>query len=148
MMKKPEKIKNVVLSKKIGWIILAILVFLDALLDVRRGVEGNPVWQPILNYVGIQYTPLFVPLVLLLFYFVVKGGAWLTRKVDKINYKTEELVLTALVLAYFVFDLWVISVDFFGFRLIRNHYYLTPVLVVIVLIYSVWAEKKLKKSKN
>jgi len=137
--------KNAVLSKKAGWIILAVLVFLDAFLDVIRGTEGNPLWQPILNYVGIQYTPIFVPFVLLLFYFVVKGGAWLTRKVDKIQTNPEELALTSLVLAYFVFDLWVISVDFFGFRLIKSHYYLTPILVVIVLAYSLWAERKLKK---
>ena len=143
-MKKQNKIRKVVLSKKVGWIILTILVFLDAFLDVRRGAEGNPLWKPILNYVGIQYTPIFVPFVLLLFYFVVKGGAWLTRKVDKISTKSEELVLTALVLAYFVFDLWVISVDFFGFKLIKNHYYLTPILIIVVLIYSLWAEKKLK----
>jgi len=141
MLKKPK----VVLSKRVGWIILAILVFLDAFLDVRRGVEGNPVWQPIVNIIGINYVPLLVPFVLILFYFVVKGGAWLTRKVDKITYKSEELVLTALVLAYFVFDLWVISVDFFGFKLIKNHYYLTPILIIVVLIYSLWAEKKLRK---
>jgi len=65
--------------------------------------------------------------------------------IDKINYKSEELVLTAFVLAYFIFYLWIISVDFFGYRLIRNSYYLTPVLVDIVLIYIVWAERKLKK---
>ena len=122
--------------------------FLRCFFRCKKRSKGNPLWQPILNYVGIQYTPLFVPLVLLFFYFIVKGGAGLTRKVDRIDYKAEELVLTAFVLAYFVFDLWIISVDFFGFRLIRNHYYLIPILVVIVLIYSVWAEKKLKKAKN
>lgn len=143
------KMKNpkVVLSKKIGWIILAVLVFLDAFLDVNRGAEGNPVWQPIVNVIGITYVPFLVPFVLLLFYFVVKGGAWLTRKVDKIQTNSEELVLTSLVLAYFVFVVWVISVDFFNFRLIKNHYYLTPILVVIVLIYSIWAEHKLKIKK-
>ncbi|MBU2053158.1 MAG: hypothetical protein KJ721_02865 [Nanoarchaeota archaeon] len=146
-MKKPSKMKKVVLSKKVGWIILTILVFLDAFLDVKRGVEGNPVWQPIVNIIGINYVPFLVPFVLLLFYFVVKGGAWLSRKVDKIPTKSEELVLTALVLAYFVFDLWVISVDFFDFRLIKSHYYLTPVLVIVVLIYSLWAEYYLKKQK-
>ena len=139
--------KNAVLSKKAGWIILAVLVFLDAFLDVIRGTEGNPLWQPIVNIIGINYVPFLVPFVLLLFYFVVKGGAWLTRKVDKIQTNSEELVLTSLVLAYFVFDLWVISVDFFGFRLIKNHYHLIPILIVILLIYSLWAEKKLKKQK-
>jgi len=50
---KTRKIKKIVLSKKTGWIILAILVFLGAFLDVRRGAEGNPLWHPNLNYVGI-----------------------------------------------------------------------------------------------
>lgn len=121
------------------------LGFLDSFLNVKRGVEGNHLWKPILNYIGVKYTPIFVPFVLILFYFVVKGGAWLTKRVDKIPAKSEELVLTALVLAYFVFDLWVISVDFFGFRLIKSHYHLIPILVIIVLIYSLWAERKLKK---
>ena len=137
--------KKVVLSKKVGWIVLTVLLFTDAFLNVIRGAEGNPIWKPILNYVGIQYTPIFVPFVLLIFYFVVKGGAWLSRKVDKIPIKSEELVLTSLVLAYFVFDLWVISVDFFDFRLIKNNYYLTSILVIVVLIYGLWAEHKLKK---
>ena len=137
--------KKVVLSKKVGWIVLTVLLFIDAFLNVIRGAEGNPIWKPILNYVGIQYTPIFVPFVLLIFYFVVKGGAWLSRKVDKIPIKSEELVLTSLVLAYFVFDLWVISVDFFDFRLIKNNYYLTSILVIVVLIYGLWAEHKLKK---
>lgn len=35
-----------VLSKSAGWITLAILVFIDAFLDVIRGVEGNPLWIP------------------------------------------------------------------------------------------------------
>ena len=143
-MKKENKIKKVVLSKKVGWIILTSLLFVDAFLNVRRGAEGNPLWQPILNYVGIQYTPIFVLPVLLLFYFVVKGGAWLIRKVDKITINSEELVLTSLVLAYFVFDLWVIFVDFFGFRLIKSHYSLIPILIVVVLIYDLGAERYLK----
>lgn len=85
-------------------------------------------------------------LCLIIFYLVVKGTTWLVIKVDKTP-MAEELILTTLVLAYFVFDLWVISVDFLGFRLIKNHYYLTPVLVIIVLIYSLWAEHSLKKNK-
>ena len=137
--------KNVVLTKKVGWIVLAVLVFLDAFLDVIRGVEGNPLWKPIVNVIGISYVPFLVPFVLVFFYFVVKVGTWLIVKVDKITVKSEELVLTSLVLAYAVFDLWVIAVDFFGFSLIRNHYYLTPILVVVVLGYALWAERCLKK---
>ncbi|MBU0958504.1 MAG: hypothetical protein KKB31_01035 [Nanoarchaeota archaeon] len=141
------KMKKAVLSKLWAWIILTILIFLDSFLDVKREAEGNPIWRPIVEIIGINYVPFLVPFVLLLFYFVVKGGAWLTRKVDKIPIKSEELVLTALVLAYGIFDLWVILVDFFGFSLIKSHYHLTPVLVAVVLIYSLWAERHLKKQK-
>ncbi len=144
-MKKESKNQKVVLSKKSAWIILIALVLLDAILDVRRGTEGNPLWQPIVSIIGVNYVPLLVPIALLFFYFVVKGGAWLIKTIDKVE--SEELILTALVLAYAVFDLWVISVDFFGLRLIQNHYYLTTILVLITLIYSLWAESKLKKKR-
>src|SRR3972149_751354 len=98
-----------VLSKAFGWIILIILVILDASLDVifagGKGLDTFA-WKPIANLLGVN-NPLFLtPLVLVLFYFVVKGGAWLTKKVDKINIKAEELVLTTLVIVYAVFDLW------------------------------------------
>lgn len=139
--------KKAVLSKKVGWIILICLVILDASLDLifahGSGLESS-IWKPIASLFRIN-NPLFLtPLVLVLFYFVVKLGAGLTKKADKIKVKSEELVLTSLVLAYFVFDLWLISVYLFGFKLFRNHYYLIPILVVIVLAYSLWAEKQIK----
>lgn len=141
---------NAVLSKRIGWVLLTILVLLDAILDVifaeGRGLE-TPIWKPLANFLGVT-NPLFMtPLVLAIFYFVVKGGAWLTKKIDKIQFKTEELVLTTLVIVYSVFDLWLISVYFFGFRLFPSHFYLIPVLAVIGICYSWWAEKKLKNKK-
>ncbi len=136
--------KKVILPKLTAWIILAILVFLDSIFNVIRGAEGNPLWKPILNYIGIQYTPLLVPVVLVLFYFVVKAGGWLVKKVDKTPH-AEGLVLTALVLVYAVFDIWVISVDFLGFTLIKSHYHFLPIIALVVLIYSLWAEHYLKK---
>ena len=140
--------KKVVLSKKAGWIILTFLVILDASLDVifveGRGLDSN-VLKPIADLFGIS-NPLFMtPLVLVIFYFGVKIGAWLTKKLDKIYIKTEELVLTTLVIVYGVFDLWLILVYFFDFSLFRSHYYLIPILVVVGAVYSWWAEKKLKK---
>ena len=84
------------------------------------------------------------PFILVIFYFAVKGGAWLAKKVDKISVKAEELVLTTLVIVYGVFDLWLILVYFFNFSLFRNHYYLIPVLIIIGTSYSWWAENKLK----
>ena len=139
--------KKPVLSKTWGWIILIALVLLDALLDVifakGKGLESN-ILKPIANLVGISNPILLTPVVLVLFYFVVKGGAWLAKKVDKIYIKSEELVLTTLVIVYGVFVLWLISVYFFNFRLFRSHYYLIPILIVIGITYSWWAEKKLK----
>jgi len=139
---------NAVLSKKVGWIILTCLVFLDASLDVifahGSGLEIN-ILKPAADLLGIS-NPLFLtPLVLVIFYFVVKCGAWLTKKVDKIYVKSEELVLTALVIVYGVFDLWLISVYLFDFRLFKSHFYLIPVLIVIGIAYSWWAENKIKR---
>jgi len=78
--------------------------------------------------------------------FVIFGKDEISvRKVDKIKKNSEELVLTTLVLVYFIFVLWVVSVDFLGFTLIKSHYALIPILVIVAIIYSLWAEKDLKK---
>lgn len=146
-MVKENKQPKVVLSKTYGWIILIALVLLDAFLDVifahGSGLE-SPVWKPIAKLIGVS-NPLFLtPLVLILFYFVVKVGAWLTRKTDKIKIKSEELVLTTLVIVYGIFVLWLISVYLFNFGLLRSHLYLIPILIIIGIAYSWWAENKLK----
>lgn len=146
-MKKKTNGLNVVLSKTSGWIILMVLVILDAFLDVifagGRGLE-SAIWKPIASLLGVG-NPLFLtPFVIILFYFVVKGGAWLTKKTDKIYIKTEELVLTTLVIVYGVFVIWLILFYIFDFRLIKNHFYLIPVLIAIGIVYIWWAEKKLK----
>ena len=146
-MKKKSEIKRVVFSKRVGWIILIFLVVLDASLDVifahGSGLE-SAIWKPISDFLGVS-NPLFLtPLVLILFYFVVKGGSWLMKKEDKIQANAEELVLTTLVIIYSVFDLWLISVYLFDFNLFPNHFYLIPILIIIGIIYNWWAEKKLK----
>lgn len=138
---------NPVLSKKSGWIILAILVFLDALLDVIRGAEGNPLWIPVLNKIGINNAPFLVPLVLLLFYVCVKVLGYLVTKFDKTP-MAEELVLTALVVAYAVFDIWAISVDFLDFKLIPDFRYMIIPMIIIALGYALWAQKVLGKAKK
>ena len=139
--------KKPVLSKTWAWIVLTCLVILDAALDmIFAGGAGlqSPIWKPIANLLGINNPLLMTPLVLAIFYPFVKCAAWLTKKIDKIPIKAEELVLTTLVLVYGLFDLWLISVYFFDFRLFRNHYYLIPFLTIAGIAYSWWAEKKLK----
>lgn len=135
-----------VLSKRSGWVILTLLVFLDSFLDVIRGVEGNPLWIPIVNVIGINNVPFLVPFVLLLFYLVVKALGRLVEKTDKTP-NSEELVLTALVIAYAVFDVWAISVDFLGFKLIPNFRYMIIPMVILALGYALWAQKRLGNKK-
>ena len=146
-MKKENKKIKAVLSKNWGWAILVTLVFLDALLDIifaeGRGAESG-IWKPVSNFLGIN-NPLFLtPVILILFYFLVKGGAWLAKKADKVTIKAEELVITTLVIVYGIFDLWLILFYLFNFRLFKSHYYLIPVLILVGIIYELWAEKKLK----
>lgn len=138
---------NPILSKKSGWIILTILVFIDAFLDVIRGVEGNPLWKPVVNAIGINNVPFLVPFVLLLFYLVVKALGWLVKKTDKTP-NSEELVLTALVIVYAVFDIWAISVDFLSFSLISNFRYMIIPMTVLALGYALWAQKILERAKK
>lgn len=138
--------KEPVLSKKIGWIVLAILVFIDVFLDVIRGIEGNPLWIPIVNIIGINNAPFLVPFVLLLFYLAVKALSLLVEKIDK-TLRSEELILTTLVIVYAILDIWVISVDFFGFRLISNFRYMIIPMIILGLGYAFWAQNRLGKKK-
>ena len=120
-----------------------LLLFVDAFLGVARGVEGNPLWKPLVNTFGIKAVPFLVRLLLPFFYLVVKIFGGLIRKVDRLP-QGEELVLTALVLAYAIYDFWVILFDFFEFRLIRNHYQIIPILIVTTVAYALWAEYQMK----
>lgn len=137
-----------VLSKFLGWIILILLAVLDASLDLifakGKGIESG-IWKPISNLFRIDNPLFLIPIVLIIFYFCVKGIAWLIKKIDKITIKTEELVLTTLVIVYGIFDLWLILVYFFDFRLFKSHFYLIPILIVAGIAYSWWAENKLKQ---
>ncbi|OHA19451.1 MAG: hypothetical protein A3C08_01190 [Candidatus Taylorbacteria bacterium RIFCSPHIGHO2_02_FULL_47_18] len=132
-----------VLSKPVGWILLAILVFSDAFLDVIRGAEGNPLWKPIIDIIGIKMVPLLVPVVLVLLYLAVKILGWIVQKTDKTP-KSEELILTVLVVVYGVFDIWLIAVDFFGFTVITDYRLMIIPLTIVGMIYGLWAQKKLK----
>jgi len=95
------------------------------------------------DIVGIEKVPFLVPFILILFYFVVKTVGWIIHKTDKTP-KSEELVLTALVLIYGIFVVWTIAVDFLNFTLITNFHIMIIPLTIIALGYSLWAQKKLK----
>ena len=135
------------LPKRLGWIALAALLFLDAFLDVIRGAEGNPLWKPAVAIIGIEAVPFLVPLILPLFYIAVKAAGWLIKRVDRLPH-AEELVLTSLVLVFAVYDIWVMSVDFLGFRLITSHYQIIPVLIVAALAYALSAECLIRRKRK
>ena len=136
-----------VLSKSTGWILLTALVFIDALLDVViSGGVGSPFWKPIADIFGIKMVPLLAPVVLVIFYFAVKTLGWLVQKTDKTP-RSEELILTTLVVIYGVFDVWLIA-QILGFNLITNYRLMIIPLTIIGLVYGLWAQKKLKTAKN
>lgn len=139
--------KRVFLSKKAAWILIAILVYIDAILDLIIGKgQGNPLWVPVIARFG-SYSVLFLaPLVIILIYFCVKIIAPIVAKIDKTPF-AEEILLTTFAVVYGLFDLWLISVDFLGFRMIRNFRYTIPFLIIAGLIYSSWAERKVKRKK-
>ena len=145
-MKKQIQKPELVLSKTWGWIILVLLAILDASLDMiyseSSGLQGF-FWKPISEFLGIKYAILGVPILLIIFFIIVKIGTFLEKKTEKIQF-AEEIVITTLVIVYGLFDLWLIAFHIFDFRIIRNHYFLIPLLIVIGVIYSWWAEKKIK----
>ncbi|MBI4896221.1 MAG: hypothetical protein HY832_01600 [Candidatus Aenigmarchaeota archaeon] len=141
--------RSPVLPKIVGWILLAGLILLDAFLDVifaqGRGLE-NFLWKPIASFLGVTNPLLLTLLVLLIFFVCVKVSAFLTEKFDHTP-KAEELVLTIFILVYGIFDVWLISVYLFDFRVITNHFQLIPLLIIIGIVYGWWAENILRKKK-
>ncbi|HLC54674.1 MAG TPA: hypothetical protein VJK07_03560 [Candidatus Nanoarchaeia archaeon] len=136
--------KKPVLSKTAGWLVLAVLVLIDSLLTKIRGEEGNPLWKPIVEVIGTDNVFILVIPVLLILFIGVKAISLLVKKIDKTP-MAEELILTTMVIIFAFYDLWVISVDFFSFRMITDFRKLIIPLIAIGLIYSLWAESKLKK---
>ena len=138
--------KRVVLSKTAGFIILGLLLLIDTIFDVLRGTQGNPLFNPIENTFGINAFPLLVPFALVFFYGVIKIVAWIVLKIEKVP-NMEEILLTTLVIIFFVHDMWVFSVDYLNFSLIRDYHKMIPIYIIIGLAYSTWAERSLKRKK-
>lgn len=136
-----------VLSKRIGWILLAVLILLDAFLDLITGARGSSFWNPIAHFFGIKLVPLLAPLVLVIFYLAVKIFGWIVQKTDKTP-KSEELILTTLVIIYSIFDVWLIAIKFFDFNLIMNYRLMIIPLTVVGMLYGLWAQKKLKTTEE
>ncbi len=140
--------KQPILSRPAGWILVAGLVVLDAALDVffahGRGLESL-VWKPLAGVLGINNPLLLTPLVVIILFAVAKGLAVVVGRVDKVP-KAEELLLTILVVVYGVLDLWLLSVYLLGFTVLESRH-LIPILIVIGVAYGWRAETNLKKKK-
>ncbi len=139
------KRKNrVALPGRIGWPILIFLVFWDAFITYRGGREGNPIWQPFVNALGINALWLLAVLALALFYIVIKLAGRYVKYPEG-----EELVLTTFVIAFATYDLYItFLLPYYGFLGSRSHYYIIPVLIVPVLAYNIWFEYKKRRAKS
>ncbi|MFH1503642.1 MAG: hypothetical protein ABIE36_03215 [Candidatus Diapherotrites archaeon] len=148
-MKKENKKPKVVLSKLWAWIVIVILLAFDFFIDYKGGGIGHPIWQPVMNFFGTNTIYYLTPLILLAFYLAVKIGAFLEEKISKTP-QAEQLILTIVVIIYILYDIWLFSVNYLGFKLINasNHYSLIPIFIVIGVVYGWWAEKKLKNKKS
>ena len=73
---------------------LIILVYIDAILDIIRGKEGNPLWIPIIERFGMNIVLFLAIFVILLFYFAVKIISPIVTKIDKTPYAKEILLTT------------------------------------------------------
>jgi len=125
---------------------MVVLLALDFLIDYKGGGIGHLIWQPIMNFFGTSTIYYFIPLILLSFYLIVKIGAFLEKKISKTP-QAEQLVLTIFVISYALYDIWLFSVNFLGFKIIStsNHYYLIIIFIIIGALYGWLAERKLKK---
>lgn len=136
------------LSKRIGWSMLVLFVFLDAFITFKAGQEGNPLWRPIVNFFGLHALWFLAILVLAFFYILVK---YIGRYIQKYeNYPDgEEIVLTNLVIAFAVYDLYIVFLlPYFYYLSSRSHYAIIPFLIIFILIYNMWLWHKQNKNKK
>ena len=145
--KKINSTPSIALSKRNGLITLGILLLIDTIFDVLRGTQGNPLFKSIENAFGIWIFPLLVPIALVFFYIAVKLLGQLVEKIDRTPY-SEEILLMALVIIFVVHDIWVFSVDYMGFRLIRSYYQMIPIYIAVGMAYALWAQHIMKNKAS
>lgn len=138
---------KIAFSKKVGWILVTLLVFWDALLTYIGGSEGNPLWKPIVQTYGINALWVLVPVALGIFYLATKIFGWLIKLIDKIA-EGEEIVLTSLVLVFATYDLYItFFLRSFGWLGDRSHYRIILLLIVPVVPYIIYTEIVRRKNK-
>ena len=142
------KKKTIALPHKIGWSILVFLVFWDGLITFLRGKgEGNPIWKPFVDSLGIHVIWVLAIGVLALFYFVVRIVGWYSEKHEGFP-DGRGIVITSIVIAYGTLDLYLTLVfPYIGYLGFKNHYILIPIILAPVFIYNIWLEY-LKRKKT
>lgn len=140
--------KKIALSKKVGWPILMFIIFLDAFITYRAGGEGNPLWRPVVEMFGLNALWFLVILVLIFFYLLTRIVGWYIEKFEHYP-QGEEIVLTNLVIAFVVYDLYLIfAAPHFGYLGSRYHYAIIPILIIPLIVYNIWLEYQKKKNKK
>ena len=135
------------LPKKISWIILALLIFCDGFLTHRAGMEGNPLWRPLIEKFGIDFLCVLGICALVFFFVLAKIFGWLIEKFEHFS-KGEDVILTNLVIAFSAYDFYItFLVQRFGYLGSRSHYPVMFFIAIPVLIYNLWLEKRKRKEK-
>lgn len=138
---------KIAFSKKVGWILITLLVFWDALLTYLGGSESNPLWKPIVQTYGINVLWVLIPVTLGIFYLATKILGWLIKSIDKIA-EGEEIVLTGLVLVFATYDLYItFFLRSFGWLGSSSHYRIIALLMVPVIGYIIYTEIVRRKNK-
>ena len=138
---------KIAFPKKIGWILITLLVFWDAFLTYLGGFEGNPLWKPFVQSYGINALWVLAPVALGIFYLATKILGWLIKAIDKIP-EGEEIVLTGLVLVFGTYDLYItFFLRSFGWLGARSHYRIILLLMVPVVLYIIYTEIVRRKKK-
>ncbi|MBI4991141.1 hypothetical protein HZB96_03545 [Candidatus Gottesmanbacteria bacterium] len=128
------------LPKYISWPILILLVFLDASVTHITTKENTLLWRPLIEKFGVNILWVLAIVGLILFYLITKIGGWYVERVGRLP-KGEEIVLTSLLIVFATYDTYKIfirpSLDYLN---PSNYYFIFPVLLLPVIIYSLWLE--------
>lgn len=129
------------LPKYISWPILILLVFLDASVTHITTKENTLLWRPLIEKFGVNILWVLAIVGLILFYLITKIGGWYVERVGRLP-KGEEIVLTSLLIVFATYDTYKIfirpSLDYLN---PSNYYFIFPVLLLPVIIYSLWLER-------
>lgn len=136
-------------SRKMGWLILAALIFLDAGVTFALGAEGNPLWRYFTEKFGIWVVLVLAVLLLAVLWGAIKLLAPLVAKTDRLP-NSEEVLLTNVVIIYAIYDLYFLLLVF-GVEFVRPLFASPALLIVALLVpglipYNIYLSYKQKQA--